>query len=47
MRAGADLSAFPRREIEIRGRRQIVAVRTLVRGRDLPELATARAALPA
>ena len=38
-RAGADLSAFPRHEIEIRGRRQILAVRTLARGRDMPEIA--------
>ena len=46
-RAGADLSAFPRHEIEIRGRRQIVAVRTLVWGRDLPEVGRARDAVPA
>jgi adenylate cyclase len=37
-RAGVDLSAFPRHEIELRGRRQVIAVRTLVWGRDLPEI---------
>jgi adenylate cyclase len=42
-RAGIDLSAFPRREIELRGRRQVIAVRTLTRGGDLPEIAPAPA----
>jgi adenylate cyclase len=48
-RAGADLSAFPRHEIEIRGRRQILAVRTLARGRDMPEIARSgeKAVVPA
>src|SRR6266404_2466497 len=40
-RAGIDLAAFPRHEIELRGRRQVIAVRTLTRGRDLPEITTA------
>jgi adenylate cyclase len=35
-RAGLDLSAFPRREIEIRGKRGMLAVRTLVRAAELP-----------
>jgi len=35
-RAGIDLAAFPRREIEIRGRQQILAVRTLRSACDLP-----------
>jgi adenylate cyclase len=43
VRAGVDLAAFPRREIELRGRRQVIAVRTLTRGRDLPEIAPAPA----
>ena len=40
-RAGIDLAAFPRHEIELRGRRQVIAVRTLTRGWDLPEITTA------
>jgi adenylate cyclase len=40
-RAGIDLTAFPRHEIELRGRRQVIAVRTLIWGRDLPEVAAA------
>ncbi len=35
-RAGLDLSAFPRQEAEIRGRREMLAVRTLARAADLP-----------
>jgi len=37
-RAGVDLTAFPRHEIELRGRRQMVAVRTLTWARDLPAI---------
>jgi adenylate cyclase len=40
-RAGVDLSAFPRHEIELRGRRQVIVVRTLSSAQDLPELAAA------
>jgi adenylate cyclase len=36
-RAGVDLSRFPRHEIEIRGKREMLAVRTLERAADLPE----------
>jgi len=36
-RAGLDLSGFPRYEIEIRGKREMLAVRTLERAADLPE----------
>jgi adenylate cyclase len=35
-RAGLDLSAFPQREIEIRGRREMLAVRTLTSAAELP-----------
>src|ERR1700726_2909625 len=35
-RAGIDLSAFPQREIEIRGKREMLAVRTLVSAAELP-----------
>jgi adenylate cyclase len=35
-RAGLDLSAFPRREIEIRGRRERLAVRMLAKAGELP-----------
>jgi adenylate cyclase len=35
-RAGLDLAAFPRHEIEIRGKRDMLAVRTLERATDLP-----------
>jgi adenylate cyclase len=38
-RAGIDLAAFPRHEIELRGRRQVIALRTLTSAQDLPELA--------
>jgi adenylate cyclase len=35
-RAGLDLGASPRHEIEIRGRREMLAIRTLASARDLP-----------
>ena len=35
-RAGLDLGAFPRHEIEIRGRREMLAIRTLASARNLP-----------
>jgi adenylate cyclase len=35
-RAGLDLSAFPQREIEIRGKREMLAVRTLGSAAELP-----------
>jgi adenylate cyclase len=35
-RAGLDLSGFSRHEIEIRGKREMLAVRTLERAADLP-----------
>jgi adenylate cyclase len=35
-RAGFDLSAFPRHEVEVRGRRENLAVRTLSSGAELP-----------
>jgi adenylate cyclase len=49
VRAGIDLSAFPRQEVEIRGKREMLAVRTLDRAADLPGLAAipTRAAEPA
>ncbi len=40
LRAGLDLSAFPRQEIEIRGKREMLVIRTLASARDL---STARA----
>jgi adenylate cyclase len=48
-RAGIDLSACPRQEIEIRGRRAMLAVRTLARAAELPPAAGAMIApaLPA
>jgi adenylate cyclase len=46
-RAGIDLAAFPRHEIALRGREQMLAIRTLAWGRDLPELAAARATVRA
>jgi adenylate cyclase len=36
LRAGLDLSAFPRQEIEIRGKREPLAVRTLASAGELP-----------
>jgi adenylate cyclase len=41
--AGIDLGEFPRHEIEIRGRQQPLAVRTLVRAREMPGLGKAAA----
>jgi adenylate cyclase len=38
-RAGLDLSGFPRQEIEIRGRREVLAVATLARAAELPAFA--------
>ncbi len=38
LRAGIDLTAFPRHEIAVRGRHQMLAVRTLRRALDLPAL---------
>jgi adenylate cyclase len=35
-RAGLDFSAFPQREMEIRGKREMLAVRTLVSATELP-----------
>ena len=35
-RAGFDLAAFPRQEIEIRGKREKLAVRTLASAAELP-----------
>ena len=46
-RAGIDLTASPRHEIAIRGRQQMLAVRTLNWGRDLPAFAAARTTVPA
>jgi adenylate cyclase len=39
-RAGSDLSAFPRHDIEIRGKREMLAIRTLDHGADLPHPGT-------
>jgi len=39
-RAGLDLSGFPLHEIEIRGKREMLAVRTLTRASDLPRHGT-------
>jgi adenylate cyclase len=36
LRAGLDLGAFPRHEIEIRGKREVLVIRTLASARDLP-----------
>jgi adenylate cyclase len=38
-RAGLDLSGFPRHEIEIRGKREMLAISTLTRAAQLPALA--------
>ena len=43
-RAGLDLSGFPRQEVEIRGKREMLAVRTLARAADLSPPRTAAAA---
>jgi adenylate cyclase len=45
-RAGFDLAGFPRYEIEIRGKREMMAVRTLGRGADLPAPGAAPAPRP-
>jgi adenylate cyclase len=45
-RAGFDLAGFPRYEIEIRGKREMMAVRTLERGADLPAPGAAPARQP-
>ena len=42
-RAGVDLSAFPRQEVEIRGKREMLALRTLASAADLPAPAAASA----
>ena len=36
-RAGLDLGAFPRQEVEIRGKREMLVVRTLERAAEMPE----------
>src|SRR6266478_5804110 len=36
VRAGLDLSAFPRQEVEIRGKREMLAIRTLERAAEMP-----------
>jgi adenylate cyclase len=46
-RAGLDLSAFPRQEIDIRGRRERLAVRMLAKAAELPLFDTAAMARPA
>jgi adenylate cyclase len=46
-RAGIDLAAFPRHELAIRGREQMLVIRTLASGRDLPVVAAAKATVPA
>jgi adenylate cyclase len=46
-RAGFDLSAFPCREIEIRGRRDMLAVRTIANAAELPIPVASRALAPA
>lgn len=43
LRAGFDLSGFPRHEIEIRGKREMLAVRTLTRAAELPASETTAA----
>jgi adenylate cyclase len=46
-RAGLDLSAFARQEIEIRGRREMLAVRMLAKAAELPIVDAAATPLPA
>jgi adenylate cyclase len=46
-RAGLDLAGVPSHEIEIRGKRETLAVRTVVRAADLPALWETRLAAPA
>ena len=43
-RAAADLSAFPRHDIEVRGREEQVTVHVLEDATELPELAASKAA---
>jgi adenylate cyclase len=43
VRAGLDLSGYPRHEVEIRGKRDMLAVRTLGRAAELPALGGAPA----
>jgi adenylate cyclase len=45
-RAGSDLSAFPRRDVEIRGKREMLAVRTLASAAELPPPAAAPSLRP-
>ena len=40
LRAGLELSGFPRHEIEIRGKREMLAIRTLPRAAELPAVET-------
>ena len=40
LRAGFELSGFPRHEIEIRGKREMLAIRTLSRAAELPAVGT-------
>ena len=40
LRAGLELSGFPRHEIEIRGKREMLAIRTLTRAAELPAVET-------
>jgi adenylate cyclase len=40
LRAGLELSGFPRHEIEIRGKREMLAIRTLPRAAELPAMET-------
>ncbi len=40
LRAGLELSGFPRHEIEIRGKREMLAIRTLSRAAELPAVET-------
>jgi len=46
-RAGIDLSAFPRQEIEIRGKREMLTVRTLASAAELPAISAVPARVPA
>jgi len=44
LRAGLDLSAFPRHEIEIRGKRDMLVVRTVASAGDLSAAGSVRVA---
>ena len=46
LRAGLELSGFPRHEIEIRGKREMLAIRTLSRAAELPSSGNWRPAPP-